>query len=77
MKGPRTSNDEFVRDLMRFGNPMKQLVIMEAIRRYADECAKMDPETCTEGIWNFISPEGWKAAALEISNAFAARHADA
>lgn len=64
------SNEDFVRDLMRFGNPLKQAVIMEAIQRYAKEVAEtFDPAKAEGGVWNLIHPESWKAAATEIHQA--------
>ena len=69
----RSSNDDFVWELMRFGNPMKQLVIMEAIKRYASDCAQQDPATLTGGVWNFIDARSWVSAAAEINTAFEKR----
>lgn len=70
------SNEDFIRDLMRFGNPLKQAVIMEAVRRYAEELAtKFDPSAQEGGVWNFIHPEAWKACGVEIHQAFEKRGA--
>lgn len=66
-------NDEFIYDLMRFGNPMKQLVILEAVRRYVAEAAKMDPDAQDQSKWAFISAHAWRDAAVEIRDAFAER----
>lgn len=71
----RKSNDEFVRDLMRFGDPMKQLIIMEAIGRYAKDITEnFDAETAESGIWNIINPVAWKRAAGEIHQAMETRN---
>lgn len=64
------SNDEFIYDLMRFGNPMKQLVILEAVRRYVGPMAEMDPDVQDPDKWPVVSPHGWRNAAVEIRDAF-------
>jgi hypothetical protein len=65
------SNDEVINDLMVFGNPMKQLVIVEAITRYVDSIAEAGLEETRRqfGENSFINPSAWFACAAEIKAA--------
>lgn len=65
------SNDEVINDLMVFGNPMKQLVIMEAITRYVNAVADAGLEETRSqfGENSFIHPDAWYASAIEIKKA--------
>lgn len=73
---PRTrkprSNDEVVNDLMTYGNPLKQAVIIEAITRYVDNVAEAGLEETRRQFGTmsgFISPDAWYACAVEIKAA--------
>lgn len=72
---PRTksrSNDEVINDLMTYGNPLKQAVIIEAITRYVDTIAEAGLEETRRqfaGMSGFISPDAWFACAREIKTA--------
>lgn len=69
----KKTNVEFIADLMEYGDPMKQLIIMHAVQEYADLVA--GAESLEWGEDSFINPDAWKRACEEISAAFEARHA--
>lgn len=73
MAKERKDNEQFVADLMAFGNPLKQVFIMEAIRRYANECAAMDPAEFDNAL---LSGAAWVGVAKEIKAAMDARLGD-
>lgn len=61
----RRTNTEFIADVMdysRFG-PMAQLFVLEAVRRYAEQCAKAPASALESGL---INGELWKAVAKDI-----------
>jgi len=67
-KRKEQSNDEVINGLMVYGNPIKQLVIMEAITRYTDQIAEagLDEVRRQFGENHFISPDAWYRCAVEI-----------
>lgn len=68
------SNLDVLTDLMTWGNPLKQAVIMEAIGKYVDAVAKAGREEfkrqCTEaGTVNFMNPDAWFNCCAEVKAA--------
>ncbi len=61
----RETNAEFVARLMEFAKsgPIAQLFIIEAVRRYAEQCKDADPKKLETGI---IPGAHWKRCAVEI-----------
>jgi hypothetical protein len=63
MSKKRTTNTEFIKELMEFSpsGPMMQAFVLEAINNYAVQVQTMPP-------WNngFISHEVWKSCADEV-----------
>jgi hypothetical protein len=51
-------------NIMTYGNPMKQIWIMECIMREAKRQAEAPVPNWPEG--SFIHPEAWKRAACEV-----------
>lgn len=60
-----TNNTELVRNLMEFSphGALSQVFIIEAIRRYADTCAKLAPQDMDNPM---ISGAAWKGVAVDI-----------
>lgn len=62
-KKPKT-NVDVVKGIMTFGNPLKQVFIMNAITEAAKKTAFAPAPEWGENAW--INAEAWKAAAMEI-----------
>ncbi len=63
-KSPKEmTNEEFVANIMKWGNPLKQVFVIEAITRYAKLVSESDPIKC-----EWMSGEAWKAVGTEIHN---------
>lgn len=65
--GKRLTNSEFVTELMEFSRTgvVAQLLIIEAIRRYAKQVAEAPAESFAD--MQMISGSAWQAAAREIN----------
>jgi hypothetical protein len=66
------SNDELINDLMIYGNPLKQLVIIEAIHRYVDlvhEAGREETRRQFGEKGNFINPDAWYSCVEQIKTA--------
>ena len=61
----RETNTQFVARIMERSKsgPLAQLFVIEAVRRYAEACAKADPAKMDVG---FITGAQWKRTAEEI-----------
>lgn len=59
----RRTNVEIVTDIMEWGNPMKQLVIMTAIEKYPKMCLEHPASTFDSALLN---GEAWLRACREI-----------
>lgn len=59
----RKTNVEIVTDIMEWGNPMKQLVVVTAIEKYAELCIEAGPERFDSGM---INGRAWIQACHEI-----------
>ncbi len=57
-------NVTFVKDLMSYGSPLRQVFVIEAISKYAAACAKADPETFDSA---FLSGQAWVQVAKDIN----------
>jgi len=74
------TNEELVRKMMNYSNygALAQAFIMEAIARYADECAAMTDEQCAFANSNSgVNMETWRAVGREVKaqmDAFYGRH---
>ena len=66
-----SSNDEVINDLMVFGNPIKQMVIIEAITRYVDAVAEAGLEETRRQFGKdcMLSPDAWYRCSMEIKRA--------
>ena len=64
-EGTRESNAELVARVMEFpkSGPLMQVFIVEALRRYADECAAASPDKMNFGP---INGHAWKRCAVEL-----------
>lgn len=74
--GKPKCNEDFVRDLMNYSpvGALAQAFIMEAIQRYARECAAADPAKFDSGL---MSGAAWVKCAQDIKakcDAFYGRH---
>jgi len=71
----RETNEQFVARLMTRTNagPLAQLFVIEAVRKYAEACAKAEPKQMDTGI---ISGAQWKRCAVEIDAAVTAHLGD-
>jgi hypothetical protein len=75
LRSKRETNEELVRRLMtysRFG-ALSQVFIMEAIARYAEQCATAKPELFDGPLLNGAA---WVGVAKEIDHAFKMRMAE-
>lgn len=65
------TNEAFVARLMTRmqSGPIAQLFVIEAVRKYAEACAKAEPKQMDTGI---ISGAHWKRCAVEIDAAVTA-----
>jgi len=59
----RLSNTDMVERIMSYGSPMKQLVVMTAIEKYAQMCIEAGPRTFDSGLLN---GDAWVHACKEI-----------
>lgn len=59
------TNVEKVTDFMEFGNPMKQVFVIEAISRYAKEVQNNRVTLKTQMKDSLIHPDAWIACADE------------
>jgi len=59
----RQSNIEVITELMEFGNPLKQVFIMQAVEQYAEAVGASTPEELDT---SFISGQAWHDCAAEI-----------
>lgn len=59
------TNEQFVARMMEFpkSGPLMQIFIVEALRRYADQCATLDAAKLDTGP---ISGHAWKRCAIEL-----------
>lgn len=76
----RRTNVQIVRDLMEFSDhgALAQMFVMEAIKRYADQVAAMDPDklrACFEPM-PFLNADSWQGVAKEIRQKIADAYAD-
>jgi len=63
--GGRETNEAFIARIMTRmqSGPLAQLFVIEAVRKYAEACAKAEPERMDVG---FITGAQWKRTAQEI-----------
>lgn len=59
------TNEEKIQHMTRFSNygALKQVFIMEGLRKYAEMCMAVEPEKLSNG---FISGETWQRVAGEV-----------
>lgn len=62
-RGERLTNVEIVERLMSYGNPMKQLVVMTAIEKYAKMCLEHPAEYFDSPL---LSGEGWLRGCRDV-----------
>ena len=66
----REDNVQFVKRVMSTGSPLRQAFVLEAIKKYAEACAK-EPASKFETWW--LSGEAWVQIAKEIESEFVKR----
>lgn len=68
---PRKSNTEFLVDLMDFAKagPLMQAFVLEAVAKYAEQCAKADPAVFDSPMLNGAA---WHRCAVEAKAALTA-----
>ena len=64
-EGARETNEELVARVMSFpkSGPLMQIFVIEALRRYAEQCAETPPEKMNFGP---INGNAWKRCAVEL-----------
>lgn len=70
---PNETNEQFVLRLMRFSDhgALMQAFILEALRRYAEQCVKAGPEVFESPL---LSGKAWHGTAQEALKELEARH---
>lgn len=64
----KLNNQQFVRQVMSKGSPLREAFVIEAIRKYCECILKMDPnEEEDSGNWTLLSPHAWREIAQEIN----------
>ena len=58
------TNIDVITKIMKFGTPLKQAFIMDAVVKAAQAVAEAPAPDWPEGFW--VNPEAWKAAATEV-----------
>lgn len=59
----RLTNTDIVMRLMSYGNPMKQIIVMTAIEKYAEMCLQKPAEYFDSPM---LSGEGWLRGCREL-----------
>ena len=75
MKKKRMTNEQVVAHMMKFSNygALSQAFIMEAISRYATQCAAADPKDLDNAM---LSGKAWVGVAKEIKHKLDEHFAD-